>query len=119
MAITYTHAAGDNAGSAFSSGSLTADGNVVFVDCGFRPNRVELICNDASGAVADWHATWFAGMPAGTYWRAVGTDDAISLEATGGVTIPDPDDELEDNNGFTIPAGLMANTDVVYWIAWR
>jgi hypothetical protein len=114
--VTYTHPAGEAAPSAFASGKVVTDGNATNVLCGFQPSRIELWYEGVAGANAIH--IWFKGETAGDYFNiaAAGT---FTFEDDNGPIVyagSGPDGYTE---GFTIPAALCTNTDVIYWCAWR
>lgn len=114
--ITYTNPGGDSNVKSFASGTLVVDADAAAkIYCGFRPSRVELILADAGGT-ADAVLIWHSSMAAGTHLR-VGNDGELTFPTSLGVTM------LSDSGGegFTIPANQTgaADSDVIYWTAWR
>ncbi|MBM3494132.1 MAG: hypothetical protein FJX72_07415 [Armatimonadetes bacterium] len=114
--ITYTNPGGAENVKGFASGSLVVDADAAAnIYCGFQPSRVELILADAGGG-ADAVLIYHNSMAAGTHLR-IGNDGELTFPASLGVTM------LSDSGGegFTIPANQTgaADSDVIYWTAWR
>ena len=117
MAGTVTYSHYDSQGvSAFASGKVVCDGAETNVLCGFQPNKIELFYSDF-GATANAYYVWVNGIAAGTMAQFADAGD-LTFE-TGGPTVYAGDGENNLSEGFTIPADLMTNTDVIYWVAWR
>jgi hypothetical protein len=113
--ITYNGGGMENV-KAVATGKLIVDADAAAkIYCGFQPSRVELILADAGGT-ADAVLIFHASMAAGTHLR-VGNDGELTFPTSLGVTM------LSDSGGegFTIPANQTgaADSDVIYWTAWR
>jgi hypothetical protein len=114
--ITYTNPGGELATSAFASGKLIVDADAAAnIICGFQPTRVELLLVDA-GATANTMMIWNNAMPDGTY-ALISDGGDLTFPTTLGVTVYSG----ASGEGFTIPANQTgaADSDVIYWTAWR
>ena len=117
--ITYSNLNAMSGEGAFASGTLIVDANAAAtIICGFQPSRIELILADAGGS-ADSYDIWFLGMTAGTTMH-MDNAGAITFPTTLGPTVY-AGTVAGNSEGFTIPADQTgaADSDVIYWCAWR
>jgi len=123
-AITYSHVGGQLAYSAFASGSVLADIDAILtIECGFQPTMIELFGTSTNESY--FRALWVKGMTAGTFLHTVAAG-TTALVATYGPIVFAGDAATDKPEGFQIPVdfqdatGLnMADSDVIYWIAYR
>ena len=130
MANTYVYSESGGALHTHATGYVDCDGSTdADVICGFIPTKVvcHIINTPTSTAAAGAQYVWQTPMDteeasvdhtivipaAGT---AVTVSDAGIVPYTGTVETGEDDGTGE---GFTVPAGLLANLDRLYWIAYR
>lgn len=96
-----------------ASGTFTAAGAARTIQCGFTPVYVK-VTNITSRDGMEWSNTMTAGHALKTV--AAGTRTALT---SNGIT-PYAGTLAGDSAGFTIgaDADVMANTEVVHWVAW-
>jgi len=107
--VTITH---PNVDSAFASGTITCDGTIVYVSCGFQPSYVKLV-NTTTIEVIEW----WAGMTAENYLDVITSAGTTSYATSGGPAVFAGDSD--ESSGFSIPAALTADAEVIKWIAFR
>lgn len=96
-----------------ATGTFTAAAAAVNISCGFTPSRV-VVTNITSRDGMEWNDTMSDGHALKTV--AAGTRTALT---SNGIT-PYAGVEGSAGAGFTIgaDADVMANAEVVHWIAW-
>lgn len=114
--VTYS-AVGQN----FACGiALANDGADVEVLCGFVPDKIVLHYKDTGATTVDRVIMWLKGMTAGYYWKTLMSNGVITLETSGGPTVLAASETNVTGEGFTIPDAIMdADSDTIYWEAWR
>lgn len=101
----------------YAVGSIEVDASAdIDVAVGFIPKAIRLVCDDASGD--DWVLEWHEGFGSGKYFMIAPATGVVTetLAATGGPVALTGED---GRRGFTIPAALVAASDVIYFHAYR
>lgn len=113
-------------GPQIESGYFTGAGAAKTIELGFKPRGISVFNPAATTTeLAEMH--WFEGQSetagAGMSRNAAGasaplTTTGIKLVTTGSVQTSDPV-QITGAYGFTIPAGMNINADVIFWRAFR
>ena len=114
--ITYTNGGGMENVKSVATGSLIVDADAAAkIYCGFQPSRVELLLKDA-GATANTMMIWTNAMATAAYALISDAGDLTFPTSLGVAVLSDSGGE-----GVTIPANQTgaADSDVIYWTAWR
>lgn len=107
-----TISANSGAGRNHSCGTMTSDGTIAYISCGFQPTYIKLINETQKSSME-----WWAGMTAADYFKVIYHADGavVSYETSGGPIVFAGDDD--ESEGFVIPAALLTDADVVHWFA--